>query len=105
MDLEKYGFEHCRTAGADMQEYKQKCGCFNATLSESINLIKFLNDSSASLRTERIGQVLQLAKDSCTMIKENNEEFYKLVNRWDDMNSTNEGNKYSLEFAFRIETY
>ena len=46
-DLENYGFELCRKVGTDMLEYQKKCGCFNAVLSESIDLIKVFHGDSA----------------------------------------------------------
>ena len=66
-----------------MQEYQKKCRCFKVTLSESINLINIFHDYTADLKKEYI---LKLAQDSCTMIKTNNEEFYQLQQRWENMN-------------------
>ena len=83
MDLENYGFELCRTVGADMQEYQKKCRCFKVTLSESINLLNIFSDHTTESRKENI---LKLAQDSCAMIKTNNEEFYQLQKRWESMN-------------------
>ena len=66
-----------------MQEYQKKCRCFKVTLSESINLINIFNDDTANSKKEYI---LKLAKHSCAMIKTNNEEFYQLQQRWENMN-------------------
>ena len=83
--LDNYGFELCRTVGADMQEYQKKCRCFKVTLSESINLISIFNDDTVDSKKKHI---LKLAQDSAAMIKTNNEEFYQLQKRWESMNTT-----------------
>ena len=66
-----------------LDEYNKKSRYFHDTLNESVLLINAFHDNSSNMRKENI---LQAAQKGCTMIKENNEEFYEFLKNWNHMN-------------------
>ena len=95
-DLDNYGFQLCHESvdNGKLTEYKRKCDCLKERLKESIVLINAFCDEDDKERKENI---LQFARNSCDMIKENNDEFYMHQERWKVMNDMMKSSNEILE--------
>ena len=95
-ELEKFGFDRVHS-GEEIGEYDRKCDCFNKRLNESIVLLNALCYDGDKVRKE---EILKIARRCCTMIKENNDDFYKLQDGWKTMNERLKSNNTALESLF-----
>ena len=94
-DLENHGFDICLDGCDDekLREYNRKCECFNQRLNESIILINAF-DEHIEVRKDKI---LKMAEKSYSMIKDGNDEFYKLQEGWKLMNDRMKNNNSVMD--------
>ena len=95
-DLENYGFELCLEGCDDekIREYNRNCECLNQRLHESIVLMNAFDEHSDKLRKDKI---LKMVEKSYSMIKDGNDEFYKLQERWKLMNDRMKDNNSVMD--------
>ena len=95
-DLENYGFVLCLEGCDDekIREYNRNCECLNQRLHESIVLINAFDEHNDKLRKDNI---LKMAEKSYSMIKDGNDEFYKLQERWKLMNDRMKNNNSVMD--------
>ena len=73
-----------------LYEFSKKSKCHNNRLNDSIILSNALNACSDN---SRMANIVEIAKRSCTFIKDDiDDKFYKLQERWKDLNKIMEDN-------------